>query len=259
MTLPRGGDRRDDPRAAVDDLLNSAFFLGLPRAELKRMAARSELKVFTRGQPLWREGDPSTHIALVLTGKLKSIVGQGRRQVILDVSIRGDVLGDVAFALRAPLQSTVVAMTRAKVLLVPTDVVRAAFDAEPRALGSAMFSLARRVQRLGRLVAGLSAGSVTRRLAAVLLELAERSGGPFPGGILVPVRPRRSELASLAATSAESVSRQLAGWRRGGVLVTQPAGFVVPDLELLRRIAAGSDASAPRAAASIKGAPRGSR
>jgi len=83
-------------------------------------------------------------------------------------------------------------------------------------------------------VTGLSAGTVPRRLAAVLLELAERAGGPFPGGTLVPVRLRRADLAALAATSAESVSRQFAAWRRRGVIVTQPAGFLVPDLEVLR-------------------------
>ena len=40
---------------------------------------------------------------------------------------------------------------------------------------------------------------------AFLLNLADRSGVPFPGGTLVPLRLRRSDLASLAATTLESV------------------------------------------------------
>lgn len=239
VAAPRSGGRREDGRAVAEDLRSSAFFFGLPPAELTRVLARSGLTVLNRGQVLWKEGDPAEHVGLVRTGKLKSLVGRGRRQIIVDVSIRGDVLGDVAFALKEPHPASVVALTRSRVLMVPAEALRAAFDTEPRALGSALLSLARRVQRLNRLVTGLSAGSVPRRLAAALLELAERSGGPFPGGTLVPVRLRRADLAALAATSAESVSRQLAGWRRGGVIVPQPAGFVVPDLDLLRRIAAG--------------------
>ena len=93
-----------------------------------------------------------------------------------------------------------------------------------------------------RLVESLSAGKVGRRLATVLLGLTERAGEPFPGRKpLVPIRLRRADLAALAATSAESVSRHLVGWQRKGYLKVLQAGYLIRDPSALARLAGGDE------------------
>ena len=99
------------------------------------------------------------------------------------------------------------------------------------------FDLAVQVRRLLRMVDSLSAGSVERRLASVMVDLAERAGEPFPGGILIPLRLRRSDLASLAATTLESASRKISVWRRAGLVILEPIGYLIRDLDALRRLA----------------------
>jgi hypothetical protein len=56
------------------------------------------------------------------------------------------------------------------------------------------------------------------------------------------VRLRREDLASLAATTVESASRQISAWKRAGVLVPQPFGFLIRDVPRLRAL---SDAFEP--------------
>lgn len=223
----------------IGQLRRSAFFAGLPPMLLTRMAAGADTVVVARGQRLWSEGDPATHVGLVLSGRLKAVRASGRREAIVDVAIAGDVLGDVGFALGEPYPASVVGLRRSSVVLLPAEALRQAFAHDPRALSFALFSLARRVQRLMRLVEGLSAGSVERRLATTLANLAGRVGQPFPGGLLVPVRLRRAELAALAATSVESVSRSLATWQRRGILTVLPEGYLVRELPALQRLAGG--------------------
>lgn len=231
---------------AAGQIRRSVFFAGLPAPLLDGMTAGADTVEVSRGRRLWSEGDEAAHVGLVLSGRLKAVRASGRREVIVDVALPGDVLGDVEFALGEPYATSVVGLRRSRVVLLPAEALRQAFSRDPRALSHALFSLARRVQRLMRLVEGLSAGSVERRLATALSTLTERVGEPFPGGLLVPVRLRRAELAVLAATSVASVSRTLAAWQRRGVLTVLPEGFLVRELPALTRLATGL--AAPRTA-----------
>ena len=108
------------------------------------MAARAEVAIVARGKALWSAGDKATHVGLVLTGRLKSVRRSGTREVILDVAMPGDVLGDVAFVLGQPHLSSVVGLRRSRVLLLPASSLREAFSSDPRSLASALFSLAKR-------------------------------------------------------------------------------------------------------------------
>jgi CRP-like cAMP-binding protein len=66
-----------------------------------------------------------------------------------------------------------------------------------------------------RLVASLAAGG-RARLAAVLLDLAERFGCRTDRGIEVDLDLTQADLAALVGASRETVNRLLAGFRRRG-------------------------------------------
>jgi CRP/FNR family transcriptional regulator, nitrogen oxide reductase regulator len=185
---------------------------------------------------LWSAGDEATRIGLVLSGGLKLVRPIGDREVIADLALRGDLLGEAAFALGTTYGSSAVCLRRARVLLVDAPSLRLLIERERGPVDALATNLAIRVRRLTRAVQALSAGNVERRLARVLVGLVDRVGEPFPGGVLVPLRFRRGDLAALAATSSESVSRKLCAWSRSGWIVAQPAGYLIRDLKALRRI-----------------------
>lgn len=161
------------------------------------------------------------------------------REVIVGVAVPGDLLGAIGFALVAGYSSSVVCLRRARVVLVPSALLRGVLARESLAVSALAADLAADVSRLMRMVQNLSAGNVQRRLASVLIDLAERAGEPFPGGTLIPLRLKRADLASLAATTIESASRAISAWRRRGLLVPMAAGYLVLDLAALRAVAAG--------------------
>lgn len=226
-------------RPSSEALRRSALFAGLPPSHLEGLLDQAEVAVLPRGQRLWSAGERPDRLGVVLSGQIKSVRRLAGRETILDLALRGDVLGDVAFALGEPVTTSAVGLVRARVLLLQSVHVRECFQRSPQALTSALLSVARRAERLQRQVELLSAGSVTQRLAATLVGLAARAGEPFPGGILVPLLLRRSDLAALAATRPESVSRHVAAWQRRGLLLLQPAGYLLKDLGALERLAGG--------------------
>jgi hypothetical protein len=62
----------------------------------------------------------------------------------------------------------------------------------------------------------------------------------------MPVRLRREDLAALGATTLESASRQISAWTEAGLVVSQPAGLLIRDLNALRAL--GEKSSAERGA-----------
>jgi CRP-like cAMP-binding protein len=218
-------------------LLLAPMFGSLSEESRRELARRARVVTPSAKQLLWSAGSEATRVGVVISGRLKLVQHVAGREVILDVALPGELIGDVAFALGSSYQSSVVCLRRARVLLVDASSLRRVLERERGALAALAAHLAAKAQRLIRLVQDLSAGSVERRLARALVGLAARAGEPFPGGIYVPIRLRRADLAALAATSEESVSRKIGAWTRRGWLVAQPVGYLIRDLGALRRAA----------------------
>ncbi len=208
------------------------------RVELARTTRIVELKA---RDVLWREGARADALGLVLLGRV-AVERTRRKPVIVDVVGAGDIVGEVAFTLGARYQFDVRCLRKARVALISASALRRMLDARPRLAVSLAMSLAEEVLKLTRRVESLSAGSVSQRLARVLVGLADRFGEPFPGGVLMPVRLRREDLAALGATTLESASRQISAWKNDGIIVPQPAGLLIRDLTALRALGESSRA-----------------
>lgn len=227
---------RPDPALLEDALRRVPLFGSLTRTQRAVLLAAGRVLDLGEGEMLWREGDPARHVALVLRGRLRVQRSRPRREVTLDVAVPGDILGEVALSLGASYQSDVVCPRHASVLQIPAREVRALLEQAPRVALALALDLAQQVVRLYRSTEDLACTSVEQRLARVLLRLAARAGEPFPGGLLIPVRLRRADLAAMAATTVESTSRKLAEWTRKGFVLTQPAGLLIRDASSLRRL-----------------------
>lgn len=213
-------------------------FSVLPEGVRVALAQRSKVVDLRAQQYLWREGTKATAIGVVLMGRVAVERGRGRR-VMVDVAGPHALMGEVSFSLGAAYQFDVRCLRKARVALVPAAQLRAQLTRAPEVAVALACDLAREVLRLTRRVEALSGGSVEQRLARVLVSLTERFGTPFPGGTLMPARLRREDLASLAATTVESASRQISRWRRANLIVPQPFGFLVRDVPRLTAIADG--------------------
>ncbi len=210
--------------------------------DLAALAASAKLCRLGARDHLWRAGEPARHLGVVVSGRLKVVRHAVPRDLITEVIGAGDLAGEVALALHRSYCFDVVCLRRAAVVLVPAAQVCAALDRTPRAARALAAELANDVLRLTRRLESLHARTVEQRLARVLLSLMERFGERLDGsGVLVPVRLRRDELASLAATTLESTSRRLSQWQRAAIVQPQPAGFLVRDEPALRRLVDGED------------------
>jgi CRP-like cAMP-binding protein len=147
------------------------------------------------------------------------------REVILEVISPGEPLGGaVLFIDEHP--ATARAMTEVEVVSFSTETYIRLLDEHP--------ALARRLIRMlgGRLhsMMGLQilAGErVERRMAHILLRLADRAGRPEPDGVLITIPLSRQDLADMAGTTLESAIRTISRFRSQGWVETRRGGYLL--------------------------------
>jgi CRP/FNR family transcriptional regulator len=83
----------------------------------------------------------------------------------------------------------------------------------------------------------LTSLDVKRRLAALLLELADRHGATVPEGRVINVPLTRENLAEMIGATPESVIRALSAFRKVGVLEDRAKQLVLLRPDHLRSLA----------------------
>jgi pilus assembly protein CpaE len=103
---------------SIPDLLRqSALFGRLRDADLRAIARLLKERNFGRNQTVFRQGDPSDSLYVVLAGRIRiSATGQAGREKVLAFAGVGEVVGEMGLLSGEPRSATAVASTDAKLL-----------------------------------------------------------------------------------------------------------------------------------------------
>jgi len=210
----------------------------LSDAERAALSALGRTTMFAPGATMCIEGDPATHVFILVAGwvKIVGVTSDGHEMVL---ALRGpsDLVGEMAGEATGYRTATVQAIDTVRSLIVGFERFDAFLDANSGA-GHAY----RRVvtQRWSDAAGMLRSHPVTtgaQRLAILLLDLAERHGSEKGGEIDVAMLLTQGDLASLASTSRATVTRALANWRKRGFIRTGQRHMTIVDLPGLRKMA----------------------
>lgn len=217
-------------------------YSALPAEAIAEVGGGSHRRTLHRGDVLWRAGETASSFHVVLSGLLKIVRRDGDEDSIVSIFGPKEGVGDAAIVARGRYPADAIAASQVVVVLVVDgDVVH---DAMVRhaCFGAAMNrALLRHTEALQEKIRIMSAGSVPRRLATLLLGLAERFGDDLAdGSTIVPVVLSRTELARLVGTTVETTIRMMSAWQRKGVVETTGEGFVLRSANDLAEIAHGA-------------------
>ncbi len=245
VTAPFGAHAPSPPRA--ERVLSSSKLLGgLPAPLLGELARSAALRTLTRGEYLWRPGDRATHFTLVQSGLLKIVraLPDGTDAIVAIFGPR-ESAGDAAVVEAGAYPFAAVVMSDvAEVIRIEARCVLAAMQADASIALAMNRALLGHTRTLHEKIRVMSAGAVPKRLATLLLCLAERFGDELEGGeVMIPLVVSRGELACLIGARVETTIRVIRGWEKAGVLVTEASGFFVRDVNALVEHTKSVDAS----------------
>ncbi|MGH9390314.1 MAG: Crp/Fnr family transcriptional regulator [Vicinamibacteria bacterium] len=174
----------------------------------------------------------------LLGGRMKTLrFSEDGRVMILDLLDTGEVFGEMALVAEGGTEPTYAeALEEVEIETFP----RFALDGVLRgrtalALGIARLMAARRKQLERRLETQVFQ-RVPVRLASLLLELAERFGGPEEGGTVVDIPLSQQDLGNLIGASREIVSLTLSEFRRRAAVSMLGRRIVIHESKLRREV-----------------------
>jgi CRP/FNR family cyclic AMP-dependent transcriptional regulator len=209
----------------VDDALARSFLVELPTELAGRLRAEGERADYPAGTTVYRAGS-APQAALVVRGLIRVYLSSpGGRQVTVRYARPGDVLG-IAVLVGGPASVGVQTVEPSSVFRISARILTAAARHDPRVSWAIAKELNRRLYAVLEQTAVNAFGSVRRRVAAHLLDLA--SDRQRPHGRLV-AHVSQQELADATGSVREVVARVLRDLGAAGIVATATDSVVILD------------------------------
>jgi CRP/FNR family transcriptional regulator len=210
------------------------LFSELSESELERVGQVAVPRSFPADTRVFHEGDPGDACFIVRTGacRVTREHPDGRAITLANLG-SGAIFGELAMFDGDARSASVETTEDTELLALPASDVRALIRQHPEMAEKLIVALTRRLLDANERLTRQSFQTVPSRVAGVLNQLLaeETAAGESRDG--VTIRLRQSDLAQLAGTSRESVSRFLATLERAGVVKVGRARVTVLEPERL--------------------------
>jgi CRP/FNR family transcriptional regulator, cyclic AMP receptor protein len=223
-------------RQADGELTAGTFFAGLDAVERESLLARGVKRAFPRGAVLMFQEDPDDRVMVILGGRVKVVrIDEHGHDLMLSIRDPGDVLGELAFIDGGPRVATVSALESTQALVMPAETFRRHLETTPRVAVVLLEIVARRFRAATEQRAQLGTLDTMGRLAARILELAERYGEPDSDGDTTVTLPiSREDLATWTGASRAGLADALRRLRELGWVQTDGHRLIVRDTNALQ-------------------------
>jgi len=210
---------RQQAQSPVELLRSVPLFADLEQGELENFSHVAVARSFPAGTRVFHEGDRSDACYIVREGSFRvTREHSDGRAITLATLGSGDIFGELAMLDGEVRSASVEALTDGELLALPAGEVRALLARHPEITVKLVAALVRRLRTANERISRQSFQTVPSRVAGVLSQLVaeEAPRSSEEGG--VTIRMNQADLAQLAGTSRESVSRFLADLERAGVV-----------------------------------------
>ncbi len=204
---------------ATELLRHLPLLAGLSEVELQRIAQVAVARSFPKGARVFHEGDESDACYVIRSGEVRvTREHSDGRAIALATLGPGEIVGELAMLDGEVRSASVEALSDVELLAISAPDMRGLLERNPEITSKLVVALTRRVRETNERVSRQSFQTVPSRVAGVLSQLVDEDGLSPAGRDGLTIRMNQADLAQLAGTSRESVSRFLAVLERAGVV-----------------------------------------
>jgi len=195
----------------------------LSDADLIAVGSHGIARAYPKNTIIVSEGDKTDSLYIILEGRVKAFVSDGEgHDMVLSTQGPGEYFGEMVLD-EGPRSASIMTLEPARFLVVPKSDFREFVARNPAFALSLIEKLIGRARALTASVKSLALMDVYGRVARLLVELAEDSGGQLG----ISQRLTQQEIASRIGASREMVSRILKDLSTGGYLTQSRSGIVL--------------------------------
>src|SRR3954453_1658694 len=226
-------------QSAVELLRSVPLFAGLEEGELERFSQVAVPRSFPAGTRVFHEGDSSDACYIVREGSFRvTREHSDGRAITLETLGPGEIFGELAMLDGDRRSASAEALSDGELLALPAGDGRSLLARPPEIALKLVAGLVRRLRAANVRLSRQSFQTVPSRVAGILAQLSRETqdDGGEDGDATeeVTINMNQTDLAQLAGTSRESVSRFLAELERAGVVRSGRGRVTVLEPEKLR-------------------------
>lgn len=223
----------------TDLLAQSTLFVPLSEEEQSEVARRFSPHRYEKDDYLFWEGEPAEWLVLVTEGQVKMIKhSESGRETILATFGPGQIVGEVGVLVGETYPATAQALEPASTLNLRRDDYTELVRQYPDLAWALIQELGRRLQGAHETIRSLAVEKVERRVARVVLRMANTAGERLDDGtVRISVPLSRQDVADMAGTVIETAIRALSKFQKQGLIETREGHIVLLEAHRLVAIA----------------------
>jgi CRP-like cAMP-binding protein len=205
----------------IDFLKSVPIFSELDDDSLGKLSKLGTIKSFTKESIILSEEEAGSALFVIVSGKVKvSRVSNDdvAKEVILAILNPSDFFGEMALLDGLTRSATVTAMENSQVFIIQRNDFLDLLKTHPEVSIALLQELTQRFRETGMKIKALSLKDAEGKVATVLLQLADDIGKIKHGIVELEKLPFQHELANMAGTSRETISRTLHTFAKKGLV-----------------------------------------
>ncbi|MGA3287190.1 MAG: Crp/Fnr family transcriptional regulator [Bacteroidota bacterium] len=224
------------PQEEINFLRNVPIFAELEEKDLLRVVKLGTSQKYKKGNIVVLEQESGAALFVIITGKVKVVrMDEDGREVILSMFGPGEFFGEMSLLDGLARSASVVATVKSELFMIHRRDFLELLNEFPTVTISLLAELAMRLRKADMQIKSLSLKDAEGRVANVMLILADDVGIFRKGKVEIDDLPLQQDIANMAGTSRETVSRMIHLFIEGGEVQMKGNKLIINDYEAFRK------------------------
>ena len=194
----------------LDHLKNVPIFADLSSSDLEKISNKMISRNYNKGQVIILEESKGETFFVIKTGEVKvTKLSDDGREVILAILGESDFFGEMSLLDGEGRSANIVANEDSAVLTLSRNDFLSCLESYPKIAISLLEELAVRLRKSDKHIESLSLSDSEHRIGITIARLAEEIGTIKKGVVSIKKLPFQQDIANMAGTSRETVSRTI--------------------------------------------------
>ncbi|MCS5646217.1 MAG: Crp/Fnr family transcriptional regulator [Candidatus Marinimicrobia bacterium] len=194
----------------IELLQSVALFWDLSEEELGYISQKMIARHYETGKFIFLEDSEGEQCFFVVQGSVKvTRLSKDGREVILAMLNEGEFFGEMALLDGESRSANVIALEETEVLTLNREDFLVVLHDYPQIAIQLLKEMADRLRKSDRQIASLSLSDAEKRIALCIIRFADEQGIIKRGQVSIPKMPIQQDIANMAGTSRETVSRAI--------------------------------------------------
>ncbi len=220
----------------IDVLRSIPLFSELNDKQLEEISRHCIRQIYKKDNMVLIEEEVGSTMFVILDGRVKiSRISDEGREVILSILCDGDFFGEMAILDGQTRSANAVTLEDTQMLIIRRENFLQMLYDYPQIAINLLKELAHRLRRSDSQIKSLSLQNALGRVASTLLRIADDSGIIKQGKVEISQLPPQQDLANMAGTSRETISRVIKSLSQLGYIKKEGSKLIILEYDRFRQ------------------------